>query len=340
MIGSAYPTSWILSDFVDRVDQLSGEQTEQLGRASRRLLEFAWARTRRDPRLVAQAIRFVGRTFGTDVRASAKLLRRAIEPDHLARHGSEELNVLAGAVAPLTPHDPGLVRDIYRGAFGYKETSEAPTPFGGRVLPLVSNRRQDYQMALYQLVRSYPDFLRAAPQEAVVAMDAALESYVTQEHSSRAENAAGFDLDGKRAFVLADYSHIWDRGQGRRNDYPVELLDHLERRLEELAGGNGDAAKLANLLDTVVRTCRLACVWRRLLGLGTRYPNQIGMRIRAAGWSLPILMCRETIRDVGTMDGALFLDLSEADREKVERAILSIPGETPPERQRLGGADT
>lgn len=33
------------------------------------------------------------------------------------------------------------------------------------------------------------------------------------------------------------------------------------------------------------------------------------------------------------MNGALFLDLSEADREKIERAILSIPEETPPARR-------
>ena len=332
-IGSAYPTSWILSDLVDRVDQLSGGQTEQLGTASRRLLVFAWAQRQRDPRLVAQAIRFVCRTFGTDVRASATLLRRAIEPDHLAQHGSEELSVLTDAVASLASHDPGLVRDVYRAAFGYSETSDAPTPMRRGVLSLTSNRRQDYQMGLYKLVQSYPEFLRAAPQEAVAAMDAAIESHVTHEHSSPAEEADEFDVDGKRAFVLADYSHIWDRGQGRRSEYAVELLDHMERRLEDLADGNGDAAKLANLLETVVRTSRLACVWRRLLRLGTRYPNQIGMRIRAAGWSIPILMCRDTITDVGTMNGALFLDLSEADREKIERAILSIPEEMPPERR-------
>lgn len=241
--------------------------------------------------------------------------------------------MLADAVASLTSYNPGLVRDIYRAAFGYSETSDAPTPMRRGVLSLTSNRRQDYQMGLWQLVQSYPEFLRAAPQEAVVAMNAALESYVTQEHSSSAEEAAPFDLDGKRALILADYSHIWDRGQGHRGEYAVELLDHLERRLEDLADGNGDPAKRTNLLDTVVRTCRVACVWRRLLGLGTRYPNQIGMRIRAAGWSLPILMCRETIRDVGTMNGTLFLDLPEADREKIERAILSIPEEAPAERR-------
>ena len=333
MIGSAYPTSWILRDLVANLDQLSAAQAGQVGMASRRLLAFAWAQRQRYPWLAAQAIRFVCRTFGTDVRASATRLRRAIEPEHLAQHGSEELSVLADAVASLTPYDPSLVRDIYRAAFGYKETSEAPTSFGGRVLALMSNRRQDYEMMLYQLARSYPAFLRAALQDAVAAMDAALESYVSHEHSRPAQEAAEFDLDGKRALVLADYSHVWDKGQSHRSEYAVELLDHMQRRLEELADRQGSAAELNDLLDTLVQTCRLACVWRRLLRLGSRYPNQIGVRIRAAGWSLPILMCRETIRDVGAMNAALFIGLSEADRERIERAILSIPDETPPEHR-------
>ena len=332
-IGSAYPTSRILWDLAAH-DQLSAGQRQQLGTASRRLLAFAWIQRQRDPRLVAQALRFVCRTFGTDVGASAELLRRAIEPGHLAQHSSEELSVLADAVASLTRHDPGLVRDIYRAAFGYSETSDAPTSIRRGVLSLTSNRRQDYQSALYQLVQSFPAFLRTAPEEAVEAMNVALECYVTREHSLPEEDAAEFDLDEERARLLADYSHIWDRGQGYPDQDAIQLLDCVQRRLEELADRQGGAAKLGDLLDTLVRTCRLAVVWRRLLGLGTRYPDHIGLTLRTAGWSLPVLMCPDTTGKVGGMIAALFLDLCEADRERIEHAILSIPEVTSPDGHR------
>ena len=326
--GSVYPASWILLDLADH-DQLSAAQGHQLGTASRRVLAFAWTQRQRDPRFVAQAIRFVCRTFGTDVGASAALLRRAIEPDHLALHGSEELNELADAVASLTPHSPRLVRDIYRAAFGYTETSDATTPIRRGVLSLTSNRRQDYQSALYQLVRAFPAFLRAAPQEAVEAMNVALECYVTRERSVPADDAAEFNLDGERARLLADHSQIWDQGQGYPDQDAIQLLDRVQQRLEELADRQGDRAKLRDLLNTLVRTCQLAVVWRRLLGSGARHPDQIGMRMRAAGWSLPLLMCPDTIGKVGEMIAALFLDLCEADRKRIERAILSIPEVAP-----------
>ena len=331
-IGGTYPASWILWDLTAG-DQLSAAQREQLGTASRRLLTFAWDQSQRHAELVGRAIRCVCRTVGTDARASAELLRRAIAPDHLARYGSEELSVLADAVAPLTAHDPGLVKDIYRAAFGYGETSDAPTSIRRGVLSLTSTRRDEYQSALYQLVQAYPAFLRAAPQAAVVAMNSALECYVTSEHSPTGEDAAEYDLDGVRACLLADHSRIWDHGQGYPHEDAIQLLDCVQRRLEGIAKQQGSAAKLADLLDTLVRTCQLAVVWRRLLRSGARYPNQIGMRIRAVGWSLPVLMCADTTRDVGRLNAALFLDLSETDRAKIERAILSIPDDASSEHQ-------
>ena len=333
-IQSAYPTSWILSDLVPRLDQLSAQQAKQLGAASRRLLAFAWAQNQISHRLAAQAIQFVCRTIGTDLRASSALLRRAIEPDHLAQHGSEELRWLADAVPSITADNPGLVRDIYQAAFSYSETSEEPTPMGGRVVALVSNRRQDYQSALYQLVQSFPAFLRAAPQEAVEAMNAALEWHVTQQHSLPEGEATEFDLDGEPALLLSDYSRVWDEGHSHRDEHAVQLLDHVQQQLEALADERQAGAKLANLLDNVVRTCRLAVVWRRLLSLGTRYPDQIGMTLRSAGWSLPVLLCPDTISEAGRMIAALFLDLCEADRERIERAIRSIPEVAPPESRR------
>ena len=335
-IGSAYPTSWILSDLVARLDQLSTAQAQQLGTASRRLLAFAWAQSGRDRWLVVMAIQFVCQTFGTDVAKSSELLRRAIELNHLTQHGSEELSFLANAVNSITPHDSALVRDVYGAAFGYRETSKAPAPLGGKVFALISNRRQDYELGLYQLVQSFPHFLHAAPKEAVEAMNGALEWHVAHEESPPDfpnEEVAEFDLDGERALLLTDYSYIWDGGRGHPGENAVALLDHVQQRLQDLAGVKEGAAELANLVDVLVRTCRLAVVWRRLLRLGASHPEQIGMKIRAVGWSLPILVCPDTIGDVGRMNGALFLDLSGADREKIERAILSIPAATPPERR-------
>ncbi|MDE2763174.1 MAG: hypothetical protein OXK74_10370 [Gemmatimonadota bacterium] len=328
-IGCAYPASWILWKLTTEV-QLSARLRGQLGAASRRLLVFAWDQSQGHAGLLGRTMRCVCRMIGTDARASSELLRRAIAPDHLTRRGGEELSVLADAIVPLAAQDPDLVRDIYLAAFGYAETSETTTFIRRGVLSLTSNRRQDHQSTLYRLVQSYPAFLRAAPRQAVEAMNAALEHYVTIRHSPPEGDAVEFDLDGARARLLADHSRIWDRGQAHPHQHAIQLLDCVQRQLEEFADQRGGAARIADLLDALLRTSQLAVVWRRLLGSGARHPNRIGMRIRAVGWSLPVLMCPDTIRDVGRLNAAVFLDLPETERAKIERSILAIPEDAVP----------
>ena len=333
-IGTVYSASWILWKLTDKGD-LSPSERVQAGVSSRRLLAFAWDQSRRDSALVGRSMRCVCRTFATDTAASATLLRRAIEPAHLALHGHDELITLADEAIALVPHDPRFVGDLYRSAFEYNEVSDAQTYMRRGVMSFTSNRRQDYQMVLYRLVESFPAFLEREPEEAVRAMNGALESYVTRDRSLSEDDACELMLDGGVGRLQPDHSHIWDhRKQGHSDEDAIQLLDAVERRLDELAERPRDKADLVQLLDTVLRTCRLAAVWRRLFGLGSRHPIRVGLRIRGATWSHSVLMCRDTVREIGIMIGAVAPHLTRADRARIERVILSIPEAASHERRR------
>ncbi len=333
-IETVYPASWILWKLTDKGD-LSPSERVQAGASSRRLLTFAWDQKRRDSALVGRSMRCVCRMFTTDTAASATLLRRAIEPVHLAEHGHDELIALADEAIALVPHDPRLVGDLYRSAFGYNEVSDAQTYVRRGVMSLTSNRRQDYQMVLYRLVESFPAFLEREPEEAVRAMNGALESYVARRRTLSDEDVHDFVLEGLDCQLLADGSRYWGRRtQGHPDQYPIQLLDAVERRLDELAEGQESEAELAQLLDTVIRKCRLAVVWCRLFVLGSRHPIRVGLRIRNAAWATAVLVCQDTIRDIGMMIGAVTPHLTRADRVRIERAVLSIPEAASHDRQR------
>lgn len=333
-IETVYPASWILWKLTDKGD-LSPSERVQAGVSSRRLLAFAWDQSRRDSALVGRSMRCVCRTFATDEAASATLLRRAIEPAHLAEHGHDELSTLADEAIALVPRDPRFVGDLYRSAFGYNEVSDAQTYMRRGVMSFASNRRQDYQMVLYRLVESFPAFLEREPEEAVRAMNGALESYVARRRTLSHEDVRDFALEAVDCQLLADQSHIWDRRkQGHPDQYAIRLLDAVEKRLDALAERPENEPELAQLLNTVVRTCRLAVVWCRLFVLGSRHPIRVGLRIRSAAWATAVLKCRDTIRDIGMMIGAVAPHLAIADRVRIERAILSIPETASHERRR------
>ncbi|HEU0077588.1 MAG TPA: hypothetical protein VFQ76_08075, partial [Longimicrobiaceae bacterium] len=324
--GTAYPMRALLADLTDRASDLAPEPLAGASAASRRLLKFAWRRAPYDRWLAVHALQFVSRTFAGEPVASAALLRQAIEPAHLAAHGSDELLWIADEVEDLVSHDGALVRDLYVAAFEYQETSDAPSPMGGIVMPMTSNRRQDYNGALYRLERSFPAFLARSPENAVPAMNSALEAHMARKRRGDEEKAVSrFDFHGVEAQILPDYSCVWDRGSAYPHENAVKLLDHLESRLGTLAGPEGDPVERQRLLGHVVREVRLAGIWRRLLRLGTRDPDTLGLELRPLAWATPVLAGMDTSARAGELIRAITPLLPAEDRERIEKAILALP---------------
>ncbi len=82
------------------------------------------------------------------------------------------------------PLDAGLVEYVYRAVFENVESSDETTSIGqSQILPLSSNRRQDYDMALYELGSVFQEFLERAPENATRALIAVTEGYVTRRQT-------------------------------------------------------------------------------------------------------------------------------------------------------------
>jgi hypothetical protein len=312
----AFTLRAFLSTFEERLGLLDHSALQHAGLASRRLLEFVWPLEPRDRWLVVHALQYVCRTFASDRAASAALLRRALEPDHLKAHGSDELPWLAREVPNVVPEDPVLVRDLYIASFGYREVSDAPVPMGGVVMKLISNRRQDYESALYALAKAFPDFLRAAPAEALRALSGAVESQVEREDLSPEDDAeVQFDVGGVPARLLQHHSGYWRRPVVRLDEKAIEMLDDLETRLSSLVLEDAEAAW--NLVVLVIRTARLSAFWRLLLDLGTKYPDQIGYPLRSIAWTGPLLFGEDTGTPSGEFIGSIATRLSTSEREQI-----------------------
>jgi len=333
---TAYAARILLVTLCERPELLTPAQRSAAGQTARRLLEFAWSQELRDGRLVVHALQCVCRTFESDPAASAALIQRCLEPGHLAQHGFEEMPWLAREVKRLVSLDPGLVEEIYRVAFSYQETSEEPTPMGtGRILQLVSNRRQDYGMALYQLAETFPVFLEQAPEEATRALIAVMEAYVIQRHptTSSQEHEETFDFDGRPARLRTDYSAIWDGSNVYRHDESLKMLDTFQQYLEELANQQEAAQTVRKLVEILVSENRLAVFWRRLLLIGARFPTTVGRELLPLTWAIPILTGWDTTTPAGKFLKVIFPTLDRSKRERVERTIISIPEQAPVEHR-------
>lgn len=282
---------------------------------------------KRNSWLVITALRSVCTTFRTNPAESAALLRRAIEPKHLAQYGYEEMHWVSRDLEEIEYMDPDLIAEIYAAVFAHDEPSTESTEMSAsRILPLTSNRRQDYNHTKWQLAQNYPRFLERAPLAASRVMIHVIDGYVAAEHRSVSSTATieKFEIDGHEASFLHDYSYIWGDGASGHDD-AVQILNAFFRHLEQMLQDRERAEIIGAILAVLFREAKQAIIWARLLRLGAQYPAELGLRLRSLAWALPVLRSIDTEHEAADFVAAIFPLLTAPERERVEKTVLSFP---------------
>src|ERR1039457_4556483 len=102
------------------------------------------------------------------------------------------------------------------------------------------------------------------------------------------------------------------------------MLDHWRAHLEVLAKQQ-DQTPLQDVVRTLLGTSLHAVVWRRLLRASTNQPATLGHILRSLAWDHTILTSADTTRLAGAFLHAIQPVLDDADRTRIETAILTIP---------------
>jgi hypothetical protein len=313
------------------------QQIADLGKASRNLLSFGWTRTPRLDLLITNGLVAVGKTFASDRSASAALLRQAIEPRHLKEHGYKELRWVAMYVGTVAKSDPALAIDIYRAAYGFEEDSNDATDIGsGAILPLRSNRRQDYQAAWFQLSQAMPAIIQDNLEAGVCAIIVSLDGYVQRKHSSASSShkTETFQIGSLIASFKPDWSHTWYRSGGYQpnQDAPV-LLKEFDKYLDSLARDNRANEKIERILAVASSEQNVvAAIWGSLLVAGAQHPTVFAQPLLPLACALPIMLSPDTRYQLGEFIGTAYQHWDTAGRAAVERSILALPRDQAGER--------
>jgi hypothetical protein len=310
----------------DRAAQLDPAEQAHLGLLGRRLLAYGLGTTPPDQSCIHIGIKAATRTVNTDPFATVALLRVCITPEHLAAHGYRTVNLLAESVPLLAPVDPAFVHDLYVAALHHQETSKDATLMGdSQILPLRSNRQQDYKHGLWSLGERYPQFLKHTPVQAVRALRMIVDEYVRRERHRGNPKSQPVLYESLHTTLLTDYSETWDSSNVYDHDAPVKVLNDLQRYLEAEANDPQSLATRTGLVSIILADPALGVFWRRVLRAGTRCPTTLGHVLRSLAWDYTILTAHDTTRVVGEFLRTVYPTLDAADRERIETAILAIP---------------
>jgi hypothetical protein len=326
---SAYPIRFLLASLCERPELLPAVQKAAAGEVARGIFEFAISRNPRDGNLLRTGIETVCRTYDSDPPASSALLSSLLTKESLATHGHEDLPVLAREAERLISVAPDFVRSIYRAGFSHEETRTDQTAMGaGRIMPLTSNRRQDYTHGLWQLGETYPKFLRRAPKQAIDALNDVLAAHNSYPDNDPLQNEV-FEFLGFPAQFQPDGSYIWDSTM-HRHEAHLKMLDALEEELHRAAHDPQSPGADDRILSLIAQKCSLASVWRQVLHFGIRNPEAVAKRFVALASSLPVLKGVDSSSLAGNLITGIYPTLSPDERARIEAAILSIPDASSP----------
>jgi hypothetical protein len=316
---SAWPLRTLLFLLIGRPVGVA-EQAD-LGVASRRLLRFGLSEERGSA-LVNAAIGFVGDTYSTNVDESRTLLQKLFEPARFDKYGHEDVPWLTRKVAEIAKCDPQFVISIYANVFAGTITDTSETSLGqSRILPLTSNRRQDYEMAQWSLAEYFPKFLELYPREATVALIKAIEGYVLRQHPIR-EGAKTFlfELGGRPINLIEDWSYIWAHDpEDQHGDNALRLAVAFVNRMKE-----APTAELLVAADEIIGRNALGIVWARLMYIAARRVDVLGSILWPLASRAEFLTLPDTMKDSTDVVANAYSQQSEAARAAFEHEILQI----------------
>jgi len=275
--------SSILFDFAFLVDRAINSRNSEynlvLGRCSRSFLSFILEQRQINPndfidRMGAyRGVDLVAKTFSSDIQESRKLLSKVLsilaEPNFLISYFSN----LTEAIRYILPFDPEFVGQIYLSVFLYNETSTEKTNMGNSVvLSMTSNRRQDFEMCHFRLERFFPEFIDSSPKIALEVGIKIVNSKVIENEASLIEEQK-FRYLGLQRSIIADFSYIWASGSRRGNkieEITNHIIQYLDQRIQE-----GKKQQVTDLILVYTEQARVALLWRKLLQLASKYPQEL-----------------------------------------------------------------
>ena len=298
-------------------------QMAAVGRVSRARFDFAWKSSPYQQWLILQSLRSVGRTYATDPAASAELLRRILKRERLKEYGSIEMPALAREAPVILKCDPNFVSEIYKEAFDYSEESQEPVQLGSsQILRLRSNRRQDYEMARYQLAEVFPAVLDTSPFVATSICIAAVTSHIRNDRGADSLiKELTFEFDSKEVSLKQDHSRVWDHMSFGNN--AIKILDLWIEHAKGLCEAR-DEDTLLQTLRIVAEENVLTIFWRRLLKLASEFPEPLGRLLLPVASNRDVLTTEETRVEAAELLRVMFGNLDSSEREKTEVSILSI----------------
>lgn len=315
------PAQVILHTLFERADLDDPALLAVFGRAARRLLTLAWAGDPPMQHTAINAIRFVGRSFASAAADSRELLDRILRDPHFSAYADKEATWLAEQIMPIARSDPEFAVEIFHVLYSREISDDSTSRFGGdtsRIMPLSSNRRQDYRSARWNLGRKTRQLLDWSAEHGTRAViEASLGSVA---RTGMGDDRIAVRLIDGRSFELVGHEHAfnaWDAPNDRRGASEDDVLGHYVDFLRACTIPAFEAS-----VSAASSGYSAPAVWARVLGVGHERVSEVADLLWPIATRVALMAHGDTVRDAVRFVAAAYPSRSFADRAAFETEVL------------------
>ncbi|AHG48832.1 hypothetical protein RLEG12_07810 (plasmid) [Rhizobium leguminosarum bv. trifolii CB782] len=316
------PTRFLLQILFDKADLSDTLLLNLFGRASRALLTLAWTADPPMRQTAINAIRFVGKSFASDPVTSRVLLDHILRDPHFSTHADKEASWLSEQILPIARSDSDFAVEIYRVLYSREISDDSVSHFGGqpsRIMPLSSNRRQDYLHCRYHLGKDARQLLDLSAHAGTrAAIEVALGD--TDRDLPLGDRRVRVNVAGSEPFDLLgnDFAPLaWDRPNGRGGNADDNILGQYVSFLRACP-----TPAFIECIEAASAGYSSPAVWARLLGVGTERVAEFAENLWPYASNLTILAHQGTVRDAARFLAAAYPLRSTDQRADFEAEAL------------------
>lgn len=301
-------------------------QLKKLAVASCNYLEFMLKeKDSKEGELIIRNTRFwaianVSNTFSFNKTKAKSLLKRVLlmlsEPDY----DIFIFQTLATNLLPIIKADSDFGMQIYKTLYLHNEKNNDVTNWGGGVVNLRSNRKQDFGHIYWELEQKYAEYLKL---DFAVAMPVAVEivnKYSKEKRLSYQKESFKMVVGRVKSLIAFDYDHYEVDDKNGEYTHIKKIFDHLEALVLKSKSVKNITADLYLFIGKI----EAGKLWRWLLNYLVKHPKhfkKISFEILS---NLAIYENDDTLHEAGELIKSTWSYFSLKERIKIEILIHSL----------------
>jgi len=315
------------------------------GYIARNIFVWVWAHRKDNKSWIDQlgsrfGVPMIAKTYSTNIEESRNHLKNVIAIVNEKNFSVDYFFMFTDVIEKIWIYDTEIVKSFYEIVFGTNINDKSPTNMGSPVLPLISNRSQDFQLCHYNLERKFEGYINADPIKACIVAVKIVNNFVINKHilpylmkDTKFESIKKkITYRNQVCTFINDSSYIWAESKYEENyEEELKILNSFINKIPKLVERG---FTLDTIFNVILQYAEVGYIYGKLILFGCEFPELFFPNLFELIKNEEVLFGAETTYQVGEYLKKTTEIISSDQIRLVEKIILnySLKGEHDPNK--------